>query len=258
MSDPVIVVENVSKEFVLHHNAQDTLKRRVVGLVHKRWRAKPHIFRAVDEVSFTVERGEAIGLMGRNGSGKSTLLSLIAGIYPPSSGRIVTRGRLVPMIALGVGFSPELTGEENIYLNASLFGLKNREIRVLFARILDFSELGEFIYEPVKNYSSGMYTRLGFSVAVHLDPEILLADEILSVGDADFQLKCLDRIETLRKNGMTLLFVSHAEAQVAQFCDRYVRLENGCIVKQGSTAELEQPSAEGNWNSPPRRGPLER
>jgi ABC-type polysaccharide/polyol phosphate transport system ATPase subunit len=239
MSDPVIVVENVGKEFILHHNAQDSLKKRVVGLVHKRWRSQPHRFRALDDVTFTVEPGEALGLMGHNGSGKSTLLTLIAGIIPPTEGRIITHGRLIPMIALGVGFSPELTGEENIYLNASLFGLKNREIRALFPNILEFSELADFIYEPVKNYSSGMYARLGFSVAVHLDPEIMLADEILSVGDADFQLKCLDRIKSLRKNGMTLLFVSHAEAQVAQFCDRYIRLEHGRIVERGSTAELE-------------------
>lgn len=240
MSDPAIIVEHVTKNFVLHHNAQDSLKKRVVGLFNKRWRARPHIFHALDDVSFTVERGEALGLMGHNGSGKSTLLTLIAGIIPPTSGRIVTRGRLVPMIALGVGFNPELTGEENIYLNASLFGLKNRETRALFPSILEFSELGEFIYEPVKNYSSGMYARLGFSVAVHLDPEIMLADEILSVGDVDFQLKCLDRIATLRSNGMTLLFVSHTETQVAQFCDRYVRLEHGRIVRQGPTTELEQ------------------
>ncbi|AOU98652.1 ABC transporter ATP-binding protein [Acidihalobacter yilgarnensis] len=236
--DPAIIVESVSKDFVLHHNAQDTLKKRIVGLMHKRWRPRPHTFRAVDDVSFTVERGEALGLMGLNGSGKSTLLSLIAGIYPPTSGRIITHGRLVPMIALGVGFSPELTGEENIYLNASLFGLKNRETRALYPKILEFSELADFIYEPVKNYSSGMYARLGFSVAVHLDPEILLADEILSVGDADFQLKCLSRIEEMRKGGMTLLFVSHQQNQVAQFCDRYIRMEHGSVVDVGEVGEL--------------------
>lgn len=239
MNDPAIIVDRVSKDFVLHHNAQDTLKKRVVGIIHKRWRAKRHTFRAIENVSFSVERGESIGLMGNNGSGKSTLLSVIAGIYPPSSGRVVTHGRLIPMIALGVGFSAELTGEENIFLNASLFGLKNSQIRKLFPSIHEFSELGEFIYEPVKNYSSGMYARLGFSIAVYLNPEIMLADEILSVGDSDFQLKCLDRIESLRKNGMTLLFVSHAEAQVAQFCDRYIRLEHGRIVAEGQTSELQ-------------------
>lgn len=238
MSGPAIVVENVSKEFVLHHNAQDSLKKKMIGVVHKRWREQPHHFRAVDNVSFVVERGEALGLMGHNGSGKSTLLTLIAGIIPPTSGRIITNGRLVPMIALGVGFSPELTGEENVYLNASLFGLKNRETRSLFPRILDFSELGEFIYEPVKNYSSGMYARLGFSVAVHLNPEILLADEILSVGDRDFQYKCLDKIKMLRNDGMTLLFVSHMEGQVAEFCDRFVRMERGVVVEQGNASTL--------------------
>lgn len=243
MSDPVIQVQNVTKEFVLHHNAQDSLKKRVVGVFNKRWRAQPHRFRALEDVSFSVEKGGALGLMGKNGSGKSTLLSLIAGIFPATSGQIITRGRLVPMIALGVGFCPELTGEENIYLNASLFGLKNREIRSIFPDITDFSELGDFIYEPVKNYSSGMYARLGFSVAVHLDPEIMLADEILSVGDADFQLKCLDKIENLRKSGMTLIFVSHIEAQVVQFCDQYVMLEKGRLINQGSTKDLKANSA---------------
>jgi ABC-type polysaccharide/polyol phosphate transport system ATPase subunit len=238
MTDSAIIVEHVTKNFVLHHNAQDSLKKRVVGLFNKRWRAQPHSFLALDDVSFTVERGEALGLMGRNGSGKSTLLTLIAGIIPPTSGRIVTHGRLVPMIALGVGFNPELTGEENIYLNASLFGLKNREIRALFTKILEFSELGEFVYEPVKNYSSGMYARLGFSIAVHLDPEIMLADEILSVGDASFQAKCLERIKAMRKEGMTLVFVSHSQDQVKQFCDRYVRLEKGVIVNQGNVSAL--------------------
>lgn len=238
MNDSAVIVEHVCKDFVLHHNAQDSLKKRVIGLVHARWRAQPHLFKALDDVSFEVKRGEALGLMGHNGSGKSTLLTLIAGIIPPTRGRIVTRGRLVPMIALGVGFNPELTGEENVYLNASLFGLKNRETRKLFGTILEFSELGEFIYEPVKNYSSGMYARLGFSVAVHLEPEILLADEILSVGDEDFQNKCLDRIGELRRNGMTLLFVSHAREQVAQFCDRYVHLDHGRVTAMGATSEL--------------------
>lgn len=238
MNDPVVVAEHVTKDFVLHHNAQDSLKKRVVGLLHKRWRPTRHQFRAINDVSLVVQRGEAVGIMGNNGSGKSTLLTLIAGIIPPTSGRIITRGRVVPMIALGVGFTPELTGEENVYLNASLFGLKNRETRALFRNILDFSGLKDFIYEPVKNYSSGMYARLGFSVAVHLEPEVLLADEILSVGDAEFQARCLDRISTLRKNGMTLLFVSHMSGQVAQFCDRYVRLERGTVVEDGHASSL--------------------
>ena len=157
MSEFAILVEDVTKDFVLHHNAQDSLKRKFIGLFNKRWKAEPHLFRALDDVSFCVERGAAVGLMGNNGSGKSTLLSLIAGVMPPTNGRIQVKGRLVPMIALGVGFSPELTGEENIYLNASLFGLKNSDTRRLYGKILEFSELGDFVYEPVKNYSSGMW-----------------------------------------------------------------------------------------------------
>ncbi|HDL86147.1 MAG TPA: ABC transporter ATP-binding protein [Candidatus Acetothermia bacterium] len=237
-ADYAIVCEHVCKDFVLHHNAQHSLKARFIGLFHDRWRMTRQSFRAVDDVSFTVRRGESLGLMGRNGSGKSTLLSLIAGIYPATAGHIETRGRLVPMIALGVGFNPELTGSENIYLNASLFGFKNREIRALFPKILEFSELGDFIHEPVKNYSSGMYARLGFSVAVHLAPEILLADEILSVGDAEFQQKCLTRIDEMHKDGMTLLFVSHSDEQVSRFCDRYLRLEHGRVIGEGATGSL--------------------
>ncbi|HYW75703.1 MAG TPA: ABC transporter ATP-binding protein [Gammaproteobacteria bacterium] len=235
MSEAAVIVEHVTKDFVLQHNAQDSLKKRVIGLVHKRWRPRPHVFRALDDVSLTVRRGEALGLMGHNGSGKSTLLSLIAGIYPVSAGRIKTWGRLVPMIALGVGFHPELTGSENVYLNASLFGFKNPQTARLFADICDFAELGEFIHEPVKTYSSGMQARLGFAVAVHLSPEILLADEILSVGDEAFKEKCVSRIADLRRSGLTLILVSHSKEQVAQFCDRYIRLEHGRVVEEGQT-----------------------
>ncbi len=248
-ADYAIVCEHVCKDFVLHHNAQHSLKARFIGLFHDRWRMTRQSFRAVDDVSFTVRRGASLGLMGRNGSGKSTLLSLIAGIYPATAGHIETRGRLVPMIALGVGFNPELSGSENIYLNASLFGFKNREIRALFPKILEFSELGDFIHEPVKNYSSGMYVRLGFSVAMHLEPEILLADEILSVGDAEFQKKCLAQIAKMREDGMTLLFVSHSEEQVVRFCDHYLYLENGRVIGEGSTDDLLTPSVV------PRRAP---
>lgn len=238
MNEAAVIVEHVSKDFVLQQNAQDSLKKRVIGLVHKRWRPRPHVFSALDDVSLTVRRGEALGLMGHNGSGKSTLLSLIAGIYPATAGNICIRGRLVPMIALGVGFHPELTGAENVYLNASLFGLKNWQIKRLFPEICDFAELGEFIHEPVKNYSSGMQARLGFAVSVHVEPEILLADEILSVGDEAFQEKCINRIAKLREDGLTLILVSHSRHQIARFCDHFVRLEHGRVVEQGLTSEL--------------------
>lgn len=236
--DWVISCESVVKDFVLYHNAQNSLKRRFVALFNKRYRVRKHTFRALDGVNLRVHRGEAVGLIGQNGSGKSTLLTLIAGIYPATSGHVRVRGRVIPMISLGVGFHPDLTGRENIYLNASLFGLKNTSTKLLVPEILDFAGLGEFIDEPVKTYSSGMYARLGFAVAVHLKPEILLADEILAVGDAEFQTRCLERIENLRRGGMTLIFVSHSVQQVARFCDRYVRLDHGHIAAYGPTSDL--------------------
>lgn len=235
---PAIVCDGVTKDFLLIHNRQDSLKRRAIGLVHKRWRPSKRMFRAVDDVSFEVGRGEALGLMGPNGSGKSTLLSIITGIIPPSAGRVEVHGRAAPMIELGVGFNPELTGEENIYLNASLYGFRNRKIRELVPDIVEFSGLADFIDQPVKNYSSGMYARLGFSVAIHVEPDVLLVDEVMAVGDTEFKQKCFTRIRELRARGMTLLLVSHMESQIIDFCDRYIRMEHGKAVAQGPTSEL--------------------
>ncbi|MHB8388479.1 MAG: ABC transporter ATP-binding protein [Acidobacteriaceae bacterium] len=232
-SDEIIVVDQVSKSFRLHHNHVESLKGRFIGIFKRRWRQRTESFRALDNVSFQVRRGESLALLGSNGSGKSTLLQVIAGILRPSGGQVLVRGRVAPLIELGVGFHPELTGEENIYLNASLYGFRNREIRARFARIVEFSELGNFIDTPVKNYSSGMHMRLGFSVAVHLDPEILLADEILAVGDASFQEKCHAKIADLQKGGMTLIFVSHSPDQVSKFCTKFVRLDRGQMAETG-------------------------
>ncbi|EQD57016.1 ABC-type polysaccharide/polyol phosphate transport system, ATPase component, partial [mine drainage metagenome] len=166
-------------------------------------------------------------------------------ILKPTRGVIRIRGRIAPMIQLGVGFNVELTGEENIYLNASLYGFSNQEVSNRIDEIIDFSEIRHFIDTPLKNYSSGMQMRLAFSIAVHLDPDILLADEILSVGDAPFQQKCLARIESLRKQGMTLILVSHVPGQVAQFCDHYVQLVHGRVVAHGPASELLQPAIPG-------------
>ncbi len=232
-ANDAVVVDHVSKSFVLTHNRVISLKGRFIGLFKERWRQRSEQFTALSDVSFRVRRGEAFALMGPNGAGKSTLLQIIAGILQPTSGQVLTCGRVMPLIGLGVGFSSELTGEENIYLNASLFGFSNRDIRARFDAILDFSQLASFIDVPIKNYSSGMYMRLAFSIAVHLDPEVLLADEILAVGDAAFQEKCLQRIQEMRREGMTLILVSHSMEQVNQFCDRYVRLEAGCVVEEG-------------------------
>lgn len=232
-NDDAIIVENISKAFVLHHNRVMSLKGHFIGLFNRRWRQHAEKFYALQNVSFRVGRGEAFAVMGPNGSGKSTLLQIIAGILRPTEGEVHSSGRIAPLIELGVGFNAELTGEENIYLNASLYGFKNREIRERYGDIVEFSELAPFIDIPVKNYSSGMYLRLGFSIAVHLEPEILLTDEILAVGDVDFQAKCLERVQKMRSGGMTLILVSHSMAQVRQFCDRYIRLEHGQVVERG-------------------------
>ncbi|MDA8390443.1 MAG: ABC transporter ATP-binding protein [Gammaproteobacteria bacterium] len=232
-ADDIVIVEHVSKEFILHHNRVDSLKGHFVGLFHKRNRPSKEHFQALSDVSFSIGPGEAIGLLGRNGSGKSTLLQIIAGILKPTSGSVVTRGRVAPLIELGVGFHPELTGLENIYLNASLYGLRNRDIRQRVQAIIEFSELAHFIDIPVKNYSSGMYMRLGFSIAVHLEPDVMLADEILAVGDTAFQEKCRKRIAEMRRNGMGIVLVSHAEEQVRSLCDSFVRLDGGRVVEAG-------------------------
>ena len=229
---PAIIVEHVSKEFILRHNRAMGLKTRFLALFHQSKRERREHFLALDDISFTVEQGEALGLLGHNGSGKSTLLQIIAGILQPSAGRVIANGRVAPLIQLGVGFNPELTGYENIFLNASLYGFLNKDIKKRTKDIIEFSELGHFIDTPLKHYSSGMQMRLGFAVAVYLQPDILLADEILAVGDQAFQDKCLAKIAEMRKNGMSLVLVSHSQEQVDKFCDRHIRLDHGIMMKK--------------------------
>ncbi len=233
MDAPALSVQQVSKEFTLYHNRAMALKTRFLGLFHEDKRQKREQFQALKDVSFDVGRGQSLGLLGHNGSGKSTLLQIIANILTPTSGRVIARGRIAPLIQLGVGFNPELTGYENVFLNASLYGFRNREIRKRLDAIVEFAELSQFIDSPLKHYSSGMQMRLGFAVAVHLEPDIVLADEILSVGDQAFQEKCLAKIAELRRDGMTLLLVSHSPEQVNQFCDYYVRLDKGHVADEG-------------------------
>ena len=230
---PAIIVEHVSKEFILRHNRAMGLKTRFLALFHQSKRERRERFLALDDISFTVEQGEALGLLGHNGSGKSTLLQIIAGILQPSAGRVIANGRVAPLIQLGVGFNPELTGYENIFLNASLYGFLNKDIKKRTKDIIEFSELGHFIDTPLKHYSSGMQMRLGFAVAVYLQPDILLADEILAVGDQAFQDKCLAKIAEMRKNGMSLVLVSHSQKQVETFCDYFVKLNHGIITEHG-------------------------
>lgn len=232
MSQVVVKAEGLSKQFVLRHN-RGGLKQKLVSIVNPRYRERREHFHALSDVSFTLAKGESLALIGHNGSGKSTLLQMISGILQPTSGRVETSGRVAPLIELGVGFHHELTGAENIFLNASLFGLTNKETRARFNEIVDFSGLDHFIDTPVKNYSSGMYMRLGFSVAVHVQPQVLLADEVLAVGDAEFQDKCFNRIRDMQSDGMALVLVTHSHEQARQFCQRHLTLDHGRVVDEG-------------------------
>ncbi len=233
-----IEVRDVWKQYIIRHNRSDALKTKFLGLFHERYRERREAFWALKGVSLTVEQGEAVGLMGPNGSGKSTLLYLIARTLYPTRGEIVVRGRVAPMIEIGLGFHPELTGEENVYLNASLYGLTREEIDEIYPRIVEFSELEGFIDAPIKNYSTGMQARLGFSIAVHLDPDILLIDEVLAVGDERFQEKCLERMMEFRRQGKTILFVSHSVEAVKKLCDRACLLAHGEVIAVGDVARV--------------------
>jgi lipopolysaccharide transport system ATP-binding protein len=200
-------------------------------------RAKHEIW-ALKDVSFTVDEGEALGIIGLNGAGKSTLLKILTRITTPTEGRAEIRGRAGSLLEVGTGFHPELTGRENIYLNGAILGMKRREIGRKLDEIVEFSGVGEFIDTPVKRFSSGMYVRLAFSVAAHLEPEIMLIDEVLSVGDAEFQRRCLGRMEDMSNSGRTVLFVSHNMPAVAQLCDRAILLEHGQLVREGPSADV--------------------
>jgi ABC-2 type transport system ATP-binding protein/lipopolysaccharide transport system ATP-binding protein len=232
---PVIDVQSVSKQFLLRHNASVELKVRFLGLLHPDKRQSIEEFWALRNVSLSIERGEAIGLVGRNGSGKSTLLKLIAGIYRPTAGRVlVQRGaRISSMIELGVGFHPELTGRENVFLSAAIHGLSAPDIERMYESVVTYSGLEHFIDVPIKNYSSGMHMRLGFAIAANLKPDILLLDEIFAVGDADFQQRCIATVERFLAEGKTIIFVSHAAAAVRTICQRVCVLEQGQLMFDG-------------------------
>jgi homopolymeric O-antigen transport system ATP-binding protein len=233
-----IEITNVSKTFIIRHNRNNSLKSQVIGIFHKRFREERETLWALKGVTFDIRSGEALGLIGRNGSGKSTLLKIIAGIYSPSSGQVrLSNPRVGTMIELGVGFHPELTGEENIYLGASIYGLSRKEIDKIYSGVVAFSELDSFMDTSLKNYSSGMQARLGFALAVNLDPDILLVDEILAVGDEAFQRKCMARMEQFRSAGKTIVFVSHSPEDVRRICDRACVLDFGSMVFLGKTDE---------------------
>jgi ABC-type polysaccharide/polyol phosphate transport system ATPase subunit len=188
---------------------------------------------ALREVTFEVRPGESVGLIGHNGSGKSTLLKIAAGVLRPTTGKIAVQGRISPMIELAAGFDPDLTGRDNVFLNGALMGYSRREMARKFERIVEFSELGEFIDMPVKNYSSGMYARLGFAIAADVDPEILIIDEVLGVGDERFQVKCRERIDLIRRTGCTIFYVSHSMGAIPELCSRVLVLHHGGLVFDG-------------------------
>ncbi len=222
----VVRIDGVSKKFVIRKDK--SLKERVVNA--RRGRAAREEFWALRDVSTTFALGETVGLVGANGSGKSTLLKTVGGIIQPTSGTVTRRGRLAALLELGAGFHPDLTGRENVFLNASILGLSHAQTERYFDPIVAFSGIERFIDTQVKFYSSGMYVRLAFAVAVHVDPDILLVDEVLSVGDEPFQRKCLDRIREFQAEGRTIVMVSHALDQVAELCDRAIVLEAGAVV----------------------------
>jgi len=230
-----ISVEAVSKRFRLQRGAPRTLKDRLVLRGQKV--APPEDFWALREVSFEVAQGETVGLIGHNGSGKSTLLKCVGGILTPTTGSVRVNGRLASLLELGAGFHPDLTGRENVFLNGSILGLSRREVERRFDDIVSFAELEDFIDSPVKFYSSGMYVRLGFAVAVNVEPDVLLVDEVLSVGDEAFQRKCLDKVQSFQRQGRTIVLVSHAVDLVQSICDRAVVLDHGRLVADGDAAE---------------------
>jgi ABC-2 type transport system ATP-binding protein len=223
---PAIEIENVTKIFKLYRDKLQSAKERVI----KFGRMPYEEFHALDDVSFDVAEGKTVGILGHNGSGKSTMLKCVTGTLRPTSGAIRTRGRVAALLELGAGFHPELTGRENVYLNGSILGLDKAYIDARFDDIVEFSEIGEFIDNQVKHYSSGMYSRLGFAVAVNVDPDVLLVDEVLSVGDESFQRKCIDRVREFQREGRTILVVSHAADLVRRICDQAVVLDHGKLV----------------------------
>jgi len=231
-----IQVNNVTQRFRVIHERPDTMRELFAKFL--RHQASFHDFDAVKNVSIEVYPGQMIGLIGRNGSGKSTLLKIIAGVYRPTAGQVRISGTLAPLIELGAGFHAELTGRENILINGLLMGYSKAQMKRGEASIIEFADIGEFIDAPVKQYSSGMYARLAFAVATEVDPDILLLDEILAVGDAPFRQKCFARIEAFRRAGKTILFVTHDMAQVCKYCDRAVLLEKGEIMAEGDPNEV--------------------
>ncbi len=240
---PILEIQAVSKKFNIHHEGGPylSLRDKITGFAKfKSSQKSDEEFWALKDVSFNVMPGESIGIIGKNGAGKSTLLKILSKITPPSSGKIISRGRIASLLEVGTGFHPELTGRENVYLNGSILGMRKKEIDARFEEIVDFAGTEKFLDTPLKHYSSGMQLRLAFAVAAFLEPEILVIDEVLAVGDAEFQKKCLGKMEDVSKSGRTILFVSHNMSAVESLCSKSILLKNGQLHFSGSSTDVIQ------------------
>ena len=235
-NDILAKAENVSMEFKKYGLKYDTLKERVVGLF-KRNKNKSNIIKVLEDINFEIKKGESLGVIGHNGAGKSTLLKIVAGIYPPTEGKVQTNGKVM-LLNLGAGFDMEASAIENIYLNGAILGFTRKQMKEKFESIIEFSELGEFMDMPLKNYSSGMISRLGFAIAINVEPDLLLVDEVLSVGDANFQRKCAEKIDEFKEKGVSFMFVSHSIPQVRKICEKTLWIENSKVMAYGETKEV--------------------
>jgi len=243
---PAVVVTNIKKTFKIPLESSSGLKQKLIN--HLKGVKGYREFTPLNDISFTVDEGDFFGIVGRNGSGKSTLLKTISGIYAPDGGSVGVNGTLVPFIELGVGFSPELTGRENVYLNGALLGFSHKEMDLMYDGIVEFAELADFMEEKLKNYSSGMQVRLAFSIAIRANGDILILDEVLAVGDSNFQKKCIDYFKQLKRDKKTVILVTHDMGSVERFCNKAILIDNGKIVAQGKPSEVTQKYSDINFD----------
>ena len=236
-SNKAIIVDHVDKDFKMYYDRANTLKEKLL-FFSKKNKSKDKLLHILKDINLTIDKGESVALIGVNGSGKSTLLKMMTKIIYPNKGKITVNGKLTSLLELGAGFHPDFSGRENIYFNSAIFGLTRKEIEKRLDQIIEFSELKDFIDNPVRTYSSGMYMRLAFSVAINVDADILLIDEILAVGDAHFQEKCFNKLKELKNQGKTIVIVSHSTGQIKEFCDRAVWLYQGKVRMDGKVDEV--------------------